>query len=723
MLSVSHPVGSFLVRAVRAHAHHTGDGATAAMAMIAAGLRRAAELCGDDDGGAASVAESRRRPGRRVRLARGLNRVARRTVPRLARDILRRAEITVRVPTRGDAGDAGDVPGNDAGWSPADRFRAAVRATIATAMCGAANPAAARKLTALTTTLAVNTILAEADRRRRSNLSNLSNLSNRNLTASPTSPDDDGSWARTAASKLATRGSVVAARGETVDRSVLLEGVLLSVGLRRVPGDLRRGADGRARVAALLGAELNSFVPRPDGARTRHLVSDDAAIEVRTDDQFFEMARWRAAAAARRADILARRGVNLLLCSERVDHAACDALTRRGVFVAELVREDDIRSTLAACGGGAPATAATDDALANCDVVEAEMFAEQRLPGAPAPMLYVRARGTYTALVRGPGPETSAHHKRLVERGLRVFAASLDRHQLDREDRDRDGDDANDAGVVSLVPGCAAFEAAMCARLRDEIDDARAGVDEQSDDEYGSFDDDGVDREARVMALEVAFAMCRAVPALLARNTEAPGKTGTGTGTDARGDVVRRWSDGNSVSARTRTLDRTSKLPREALDLLSRASETVRAGVSNLVGRVSAASAPEATHPGTAAAIFNRPPPPHAFGEGEPPRAAFFARALDPAEHAALEPSSATIGRMLAALAAVETAIRVGETVRAAARVGTRGSAVGARGRRVGRDRGRRVGGVLVVGESSDESDEASNSIDDDDGWDDDDED
>lgn len=280
-----------------------------------------------------------------------------------------------------------------------------------------------------------------------------------------------------------------------------------------------------------------------------------------------------------------------------------------------------------------------------------------------------------------------------------------------------------------MVPGCAAFEAAMCARLRDAIDDARAGVDEKSDDEYGSFDDDGVDREARAMALEVAFAMCRAVPALLARNTEAPGKTskptgtGTGTGTDPRGDVVRRWTDGNSVSARTRTLDRTSKLPREALDLLSRASETFRAGGSNLVGRVSAASAPEATHPGTAAAIFNRPPPPHAFGEGEPPRAAFFARALDPAEHAALEPSSSTIGRMLAALAAVETAIRVGETVHAAARVGSRGSAVGARGRRVGRDRGRRVGGVLVVGESSDESDEDSNSNDDDDGWDDDEED
>ena len=146
----------------------------------------------------------------------------------------------------------------------------------------------------------------------------------------------------------------MATRGETVDRSVLLEGVLLPVGLRRAPGDVRRGRwDGPARVAALIGAELNEgFDASGVERRSSRLV--DAAIEVRTDDQFFEMARWRAAAAARRADVLARRGVNLLLCSERVDHAACDALTRRGVFVAELVPEEDIRSTLDACGGARP---------------------------------------------------------------------------------------------------------------------------------------------------------------------------------------------------------------------------------------------------------------------------------------------------------------------------------------------------------------------------------
>ena len=361
-----------------------------------------------------------------------------------------------------------------------------------------------------------------------------------------------------------------------------------------------------------------------------------------------------------------------------------------GVFVAELVPEEDIRSTPDACGGGAPATAATDDALATCDVVEAEMFAEQRLPGAPAPALYVRARGTYTALVRGPGAETSKHHKRLVERGLRVFAASLDRVE------DETNGDGEDHARVSLVPGCAAFEAAMCARLRDAVDDARWRRRDARTRNHRS-DDEGVDREARVMALGGGDARdvsrgARAVGAEHGGARENAPARGRGRGQGA--GTVRRWSDGNSVSDATRTFDRTNaKLPREALDLLSRASESVRAGGSTLVGRVSAASAPEATHPGTAAAIFNSPPPPHAFGEGETPRVAFFARALDPAQHAALEPSSAAIGKILAALEAVETAIRIGETLPAAVRIGTRRSVVGARGRRVGGDRRRRCGG------------------------------
>ena len=113
----------------------------------------------------------------------------------------------------------------------------------------------------------------------------------------------------TAASTLATRSAVVATRGETVDRSVLLEGVLLPVGLRRAPGDVRRGRwDGPARVAALIGAELNEGFDASGVERRSSRASSTRAIEVRTDDQFFEMARWRAAAAARRADVLARRG-------------------------------------------------------------------------------------------------------------------------------------------------------------------------------------------------------------------------------------------------------------------------------------------------------------------------------------------------------------------------------------------------------------------------------
>ena len=543
-------------------------------------------------------------------------------------------------------------------------------------MCGAANPAAARKLTAITTTLAVNTILAEADRRRRSN---------RDGSTRP----KDGSWARTAASTLATRSAVVATRGETVDRSVLLEGVLLPVGLRRAPGDVRRGRwDGPARVAALIGAELNEgFDASGVERRSSRLV--DAAIEVRTDDQFFEMARWRAAAAARRADVLARRGVNLLLCSERVDHAACDALTRRGVFVAELVPEEDIRSTLDACGGGAPATAATDDALATCDVVEAEMFAEQRLPGAPAPALYVRARGTYTALVRGPGAETSAHHKRLVERGLRVFAASLDRVE------DEMNGDGEDDARVSLVPGCAAFEAAMCARLRDavpatprwrrrdvgrEIIVRRRRGRSRGEGDGARGDARDVSRGARAVGAEHGGA-----------RENVPRGDGDGGGSGDRSTMV-GWEF--RLDDATRTFDRTNaKLPREALDLLSRASESLHAGGSTLVGRVSAASAPEATHPGTAAAILIVRRPRTRSAREKPPRVAFFARALDPAiEHAALEPSSATIGKILAALEAVETAIRIGETLPAAVRIGTRRSVVGARGRRVGGDRRRRAG-------------------------------
>ena len=510
----------------------------------------------------------------------------------------------------------------------------------------------------------------------------------------------------------------MATRGETVDRSVLLEGVLLPVGLRRAPGDVRRGRwDGPARVAALIGAELNEgFDASGVERRSSRLV--DAAIEVRTDDQFFEMARWRAAAAARRADVLARRGVNLLLCSERVDHAACDALTRRGVFVAELVPEEDIRSTLDACGGGAPATAATDDALATCDVVEAEMFAEQRLPGAPAPALYVRARGTYTALVRGPGAETSAHHKRLVERGLRVFAASLDRVE------DEMNGDGEDDARVSLVPGCAAFEAAMCARLRDAADDAAAGAD-ATPDEKSSFDDEGVDREARVMALEVTRAMCRAVPALLARNTEAPGKTsraGTGTGAGAgpfddgrmgippptrrersiertRNSRVRRWTSSRARPSRfTRAVRRSSvACPRRA-----RRRRRIRERRRRFL-------------------IVRRP---RTRSAREKPRASRSSRARSIPRNT---PRSNRRARRSARYSrrSRRWRRRFESERRCPPRFGSgrEGPSSGARGRRVGGDRRRRAGGVLVVGKSSDESDEESNTSDDDDGWDDDEED
>ena len=190
------------------------------------------------------------------------------------------------------------------------------------------------------------------------------------------------------------------------------------------------------------------------------------------------------------------------------------------------------------------------------------MFAEQRLPGAPAPALYVRARGTYTALVRGPGAETSAHHTRLVERGLRVFAASLDRVE------DEMNGDGEDDARMSLVPGCAAFEAAMCARLRDAVDDAAAA--DATPDEKSSFDDEGVDREARVMALEVTRAMSRGARAVGAEHGGARETSRAGTGRGGAG-TARRWSDGIRLSDATRTFDRTNaKLPREARPPLAR---------------------------------------------------------------------------------------------------------------------------------------------------------
>ena len=230
-------------------------------------------------------------------------------------------------------------------------------------------------------------------------------------------------------------------------------------------------------------------------------------------------------------------GVNLLLCSERVDHAACDALTRRGVFVAELVPEEDIRSTL----DGVRRRRARDGR----DGRRARHVRRRRGGDVrrTAPARRARARALYTF---GRGERTrrwsedrarrrSAHHKRLVERGLRVFAASLDRVE------DETNGDGEDDARVSLVPGCAAFEAAMCARLRDAVDDARAGVDATSD-EKSSFDDEGVDREARVMALEVTRDVSRGARAVGAEHGGArenvPRGDGDGGGSGDRSTMV-----------------------------------------------------------------------------------------------------------------------------------------------------------------------------------------
>jgi hypothetical protein len=111
-----------LLRAVRDLTDATGDGAVSATTMIAAGLRRAADVCGAS-------------PARRVALARGLESPE---LSALVFDAMKRLEITVPVPVPGAAVETrGD--GED-GWSAEDRFRAAIRAATATAFAGAAAP-------------------------------------------------------------------------------------------------------------------------------------------------------------------------------------------------------------------------------------------------------------------------------------------------------------------------------------------------------------------------------------------------------------------------------------------------------------------------------------------------------------------------------------------------------------------------------------------------------
>ena len=140
-VTVDHPVATYLREVITTHAERHGDGAVSTLAMVTAGVKRVAELCGGDD-----VHGNARR--KRTSLARALSRLAdgalRTTLLPLAIDA-----ATVRVPVPGFENDDEPRKLERSGWDLSDRFRAGARATAATALAGAAAPATRAALATL----------------------------------------------------------------------------------------------------------------------------------------------------------------------------------------------------------------------------------------------------------------------------------------------------------------------------------------------------------------------------------------------------------------------------------------------------------------------------------------------------------------------------------------------------------------------------------------------
>ena len=110
---------------------------------------------------------------------------------------------------------------------------------------------------------------------------------------------------------------MIAVRGASVEHSVLVEGVVFSVGLRKLPGDRRRGLGGATLVAALVGEAFDeiapgtfepgsiAFDPTAAARDDRDLARDDGRVR-RALGSFADLPR---VAAESRAAVLARRGV------------------------------------------------------------------------------------------------------------------------------------------------------------------------------------------------------------------------------------------------------------------------------------------------------------------------------------------------------------------------------------------------------------------------------
>jgi hypothetical protein len=347
-------------------------------------------------------------------------------------------------------------------------------------------------------------------------------------------------------------------------------------------------------------------------------------------------------AARTRADVLASRGVDLVVSSTRVSALVASALADRGVFVIELVSARDFDALLSALRI-APARSPTSQALRACDVGVAEGgFREVSAgPGQDLVFTHVFTDASFAALVRGFGAETAEAHAELVRRTVRVLTRAFVLKETHAS--------------LCLVPGGGACEAALHAAARSYEHTVTAGV--NSDAAYG-------DRESALAALDVLRAMARAVPDALA---------GTGRANKfacsrrAAADVLAAaanahealFGDGDggvSLREKSRLVDAFDAFDRRAL-----------------VGLVSAAVAPETAHPGTAAAILDEPPPRSAFSSDSSAletcdaseRTAYAHATADPVLFAVLEPAETKREALVSAVEAVAQTTRIEQIVRA----------------------------------------------------------
>ena len=698
-VTVTHPVASYLREVITTHAERHGDGSVSTLAMVTAGVARVAELCGRDFGSG----DARRK---RASLARALSRVAdgalRTTLLPLAIDA-----ATVRVPLPGlerlemsrdaseDDANERETGENVSRWDVGDRFRAGLRAAAATSLAGASAPATRAALARLAVTLVANTV----DRALRDKSSDRDRLEDDGDDVE--FADGDGHVAtykeKKAARKIETRKSKIeslrvalrdlrarppvwSARGASVEASLLLRGVLLRGRLVRV-AEVRRetrentdkhverkseekgsekersgnaggrvfaGVDAPARVAALRGVALDDPFfgnedDSQDGFECAYAGSERNTEENETADREEVLRSARLFAARTRADVLASRGVDLVVSSTRVSALVASALADRGVFVIELVSARDFDALLSALRI-APARSPTSQALRACDVGVAEGgFREVSAgPGQDSVFTHVFTDASFAALVRGFGAETAEAHAELVRRTVRVLTRAFVLKETHAS--------------LCLVPGGGACEAALHAAARSYEHTVTAGV--NSDGAYG-------DRESALAALDVLRAMARAVPDALA-----------GTGRANKFACSRRAAADVLAAAANahEALFGDESFCGSSLREKSRLVDAFDAFDSRvLVGLVSAAVAPETAHPGTAAAILDEPPPRSAFSSDSSAletcdaseRTAYAHATADPVLFAVLEPAETKREALVSAVEAVAQTTRIEQICRA----------------------------------------------------------